>query len=308
MRLFKKKQNILPRRRMAITDISIKSSDTFQRNRTLSGTTSDRLNSVNVLKSGLQSPRTHVHRLATIRRRVFSTLLIIFISMVVIWLIISNFTATPLIVISDSHISKPVKSARYSAVIQDYLEINPMGRFSFFLDQLALSEYVASKLPEVSSVTLQGMQEIGKTNFKIAMRKPVAGWIIDGKQYYVDSKGVSYLLNYYSDPTVLIVDNSGVPVQTGVNSVSKRFLGFVGRVVSQTANYGYTVTKAILPPGTTRELDINVKDVVPYIKLSIDRSVGEQAEDMDRAVRYFKTNGITPAYIDVRVSNKAFYK
>lgn len=297
MNLFKRKSK-LSRQRLARTDVGSISNDSFRRNRTLVGTTSN----------NLESPRTHVHHLTLRRRKVLSTLLVLIASIAVLWLLVSNFTATPLMVQSVAPLLKTVDKTRYEKVIQDYLQANPISRFSFLLNQQNLTDYMVSKLPEVEEVRIQDMQQIGKMNYMVKMRKPVAGWVIKGKQYYVDSKGVSFEMNYFAQPTVQIVDNSGVPVQAGTTSVSKRFLGFVGRVVSGAASNGHIVTKAVLPAGTMRQLDISIKDSVSIIKLSIDRPVGEQVEDMSRALQYFKRNNQTPTYIDVRVSNKAFYK
>ncbi len=305
MSLFKKKISNISSRRQSH---SVVSEDTFRRNRTIVGSTSSSLNSTNVIRSGLQSPRTHVHHLSSVRRKVGGVLLGMLASCLILWLLISNFTATPLIVVSGAPLLNNVKSEPYAEVIQDYLQSNPIARFNFLLNQENLSIYATSKLPEVEKVTLKGMGQVGKTNFIVKMREPVAGWEIEGKKYYVDDKGVSFQVNYYGEPKVQIADNSGVPLQAGKTSVSKRFLGFVGRVVAQAATSGYIVTKATLPAGTMRQLDINIKDIGYVIKLSIDRPVGEQVEDMSRALQYFKSRAMSPAYIDVRVQNKAYYK
>jgi hypothetical protein len=310
MNLFKKKQSNTPRRRLAEHDERVTvldSSNIFKRNRTLTGTTSNHLGATNV-KSDLESPRAHAHYLANKRRKIFSVLMIILLSAACVWILISHFTAVATVSVSDASISKSINSSSYEQVIQDYLSANPVGRLRFLLDQSALSTYVASKLPEVKSVTQQNNIDIGKTNFIITMRVPVAGWKINGKQYYVDSDGISFEKNYFMEPTVQIVDNSGISPQTGVVVASKRFLSFVGRVVSVAKASGYAVTQATLPVNTTRQLEISLKGYSYPIKLSIDRPVGEQVEDMIRAVQYFASHGQTPSYIDVRVSNKAFYE
>jgi len=232
----------------------------------------------------------------------------VFVLTALLWTLINNFTATVIVSVPSMAISKPVDSSYYGKVIQEYLNINPMSRLHFLLDQSALTTYVSSKLPEVLTVVQQNMIGIGETNFAITMRIPVAGWMINGKQYYVDSKGIPFEKNYFLVPTVQIVDNSGTPPQTGTAIASNRFLSFVGRVVSLAKASGYTVTQAILPVNTTRELEIRFKENNFLVKLSIDRPVGEQVEDMGRAVQYFISHGQTPNYIDVRVSGKAFFE
>jgi hypothetical protein len=206
-------------------------------------------------------------------------------------------------------ISKAVDKNRYTKVIQEYLDGNPLSRLSFLLDEKAITAYVSAKLPEVSEVSQRGMSAIGETNFIIRMRTPIAGWMINGKQYYVDSSGVPFEKNYFSSAVVEIIDNSGISVQKNTVAIaSKRFLSFVGRVVSLAKLSGYTVIQASLPPNTTRELVLNLKEVAYPIKLSIDRPAGEQVEDMTNAIKYFISAGKSPQYIDVRVGGKAFYR
>lgn len=269
----------------------------FRRNRTLVGVAADS-----------QSPRSNIHHLATRRRKIFSVFSIIVISIVVMAILILNFTASPVAVIYNKETNVVINQDKYNKAIQDYLDSNPLERLSFILDQSALSGYVSSKLPEVKNVVLGDLSRVGFTNFQVKMRKPVAGWVIGDKQYYVDDMGVSFEKNYFPDPQVQIVDSTGAPIQSGETSVSKRLLGFVGLVVSAAGEYGYIVTKATLPASTMRELDINVKGCSYPVKLSIDRPVGEQIEDMARSVAYFAANDIDPDYIDVRVSNKAYYR
>ena len=308
MSLFTKKKSNIPMRRSAGRNVhSVSTSDIFRRNRTLTGTTSNNLDSTDV-RSDLESDRIHVHHLTNHRRKILSVFMVVFVSVILLWVLISNFTATVIVRVSDTNISKPVDSSRYEKAIQNYLDINPISRFNFLLDQSSLTKYISDNLPEVSGVSQQNMAGIGETNFVVTMRTPVAGWKINDKQYYVDSKGISFEQNYFLAPTVQIVDSSGASPQMGTAIVSNRFLGFVGRVVSAAKTSGYTVTQAVLPANTTRELEIHIKDNTTLVKLSIDRPAGEQIEDMANALKYCASHSISPSYIDVRVSGKAFYK
>jgi cell division septal protein FtsQ len=261
--------------------------------------------------SDLESPRKHTHKLAITRRKVTGTLLVVVAAIVATVFLVSHLTATVSVGVSDKSVSRPLEQARYANVIHEYLDSNPLSRLSFLLDEKALTDYVSSKLPEVEHVYQRGMSGLGETNFIIKMRTPIAGWKIGDKQYYVDSSGIPFDQNYFASPVVQIVDNSGVSVQNSTTAIaSKRFLAFVGRVVSLASGSGYIVTQAALPPNTTRELELHLKDIGYYVKLSIDRPAGEQVEDMANAIRYFARTGQAPSlhYIDVRVGGKAFYK
>jgi hypothetical protein len=196
----------------------------------------------------------------------------------------------------------------YVRAVNDYLAIHPLSRLRFVFDQTDLKNYLEVTVPEVADVTIISLGGIGETNIGLTMRRPVAGWAINSKQYYVDANGIAFERNYYDNPSVQIVDNSGVALQQGTTVASNRFLGFVGRVVALSKQRGYDVVQAIIPVGTTRQLEIVLQNVAEHVKLSIDRPAGEQVEDMDRAIRYLSSHGKTPSYIDVRVSGEAFYK
>lgn len=297
MKLFTNKQKKQREIHSRDSSSSLRQPTTFRRNRTLSAP-----------MAGSKSPRTSVHNLANKRRKILSILLVIVALIIVIQLLIFNFTTSPFVVVSGNSLLEKVNPDRYSKAIQDYLEIKPLERLSFLLNQEKLSIYVSNKLPEVEKVRLSKERKVGSASFRVTMRKPVAGWLIDGKKYYVDANGVTFEKNHFTEPTVQIIDNTGAPVQSGTMSVSKRLLGFVGLVVSTASEYGYNVTEAALPVSTMRELDVTVEGSGYPIKLSIDRPVGEQIEDMSRALSYFTANSISPEYIDVRVENKAYYK
>lgn len=279
----------------------------FQRNRTLTGSTSNRLSHTHH-PTDLQSPRTNAHQLAIKRRKISGILLTVLAAGIVIMWLLLQFTARVGISVSDTSLSRPIDNARYEKAINDYLAINPVSRLRFVLDQTSLTNYLSATLPEVARVSRVSLGAIGETNYTLTMRRPVAGWTINSGQYFVDAKGVAFQQNYYSSPTVQIIDDSGVDLQQGATVASNRFLGFVGRIVAISSESNYDVTEAIIPPGTTRQLEIRLQDVVPRVRLSIDRPAGEQVEDMTRALGYLTARGIAPEYIDVRVSGKAFYK
>ncbi len=271
----------------------------FRRNQTLS---SYRHNTPD------ESSRQKVHHLALQRRKLGGLFFMVAIVAVFLLLLLWQLAAQIHITATTKQLSAQFDSSKYEAAINDYLNINPAQRLRFVMNEADLSGYVSSVLPEVSSLKMGGSSSIGQADFTITFREPVAGWIMNGKQYYVDTDGIVFEKNYYIAPTVQIVDESGVNAGQGTAVAGSRLLGFLGRVVAQAGERGYTVTQAMLPQGTTREVDVRVKESTTRIKFSIDRGAGEQVEDMDRSVKFLSAKGVVPEYIDVRVSGRATYK
>lgn len=279
----------------------------FSRNRTLTGSTSSIISDA-ARQTDLQSPRSHAHHLALHRRKIGSVFLIVLGVVVFLLIILLQVTAVVHVAVSDTNLSRKFNEQTYVKEINDYLGNNPLARLRFAFDKISLRDYLVSVAPEVVNVDDIALGSIGETTVTLSMRHPVAGWTINSTQYFVDDNGIAFQENYFPNPTVQIVDNSGIALAQGTAVASNQFLGFVGRTVALSKGRGYTVVQAIIPNGTTRQLEIVLKETTSHIKLSVDRPVGEQIEDMDSALHYLSKRGSVPSYIDVRVSGKAFYK
>lgn len=316
MKLFSKKSaNEPPRRRQQTAgderreralERTQESNTTFLRNRTLTGSLSTSVSSANELNSDLQSSRTQVHHLTRQRRKITSALLGTLAAIIVLSGLLFDLTVRPIVVPADHVMTLDTK--RYETAIENYLGQRPIERLRIVLDQKRLTEYLRQTVPEIATVEQNGSAGFGTTEFRLSMRQPIAGWIIAGKQYFVDDMGVPFDKNYYETPSVNVIDQSGVQQSAGTAVASGRFLTFVGRIVSEAKREGLVVKEAIIPTGTTRQLQIRLEGRAYPIKLSLDRSVGEQVEDMKRVVGYFDGKKQTPQYVDIRVSGRAYFK
>lgn len=253
-----------------------------------------------------ESSRINHHQLLNKRKKLSIILLVTLVIIGLLFFLISQFTADVSIVINNS-LTTDIDKTKYQNIIQDYLKANPLSRLRFVLDNKKLDNYIVSNISEVENVVQKTISGFGKTDFEVNLRKPVASWKIDDKQYYVDSKGVAFEINYFDEPLVKVVDNSGAYIESGLASISRRFLSFVGRVVSLSNESGYSVKEAILPEDTTRQLNVILSDSDILVKMTIDRAVADQVDDMSRAVEHFSRNGRKPKYIDVRVDDKVFF-
>lgn len=295
-----------PRRRRTTDEPAAERKDSlYQRGRTLAGATSHTLRAADSRALSNATPREKVHHLTSLRRRLS---VILGASLGVILLLVAflyQFTAGVQIGFSGA---RPASSAPYEQAVQEYLAQNPLERLRFNLNVEKLNTFVAAKLPEVQQVSAGGYAQPAVSQFSVALRQPVVSWNVDATTYFVDAHGVSFTKNVYQNPTVTIVDNSGVEHTSGTAIASERFLAFVGKAVAAAQQNGHKVTKVAIPAGTSRQVELYVEGHGYPVIMSIDRSAGEQAEDMARVLAYFDKQGRTPRYIDTRVKGKAFFR
>lgn len=311
-RLWKQKNNGSPRRRRLDAEqiAERKQSEQygqrlFRRNRTLVGSLSSEVRSASERSGGLHSPRTHVHRLTAHRRLLASIFVVVIAAACLLTWLLYEFTADVAVSATDS---PPIDATRYQKIINNYLDSHPIERLRFALNDSGLTQYLSQAAPEVASVQANGAAGFATSQFDLTFRHPVASWLINSTQYYVDQNGVPFELNYYDKPSVKIIDQSGIPETAGIAVASSRFLGFVGRAVTLAQADKLVIRQAIIPASTTHQIEVILAGHKYPVKLSLDRPVAGQVEDMANAIKYFDTHHIHPAYIDVRVSGEAYYK
>lgn len=282
----------------------------FKPGRTLTGSQSAHVTSSNELNAEMISPRAKTHHLVRHRRNIFSRLVMVIALCLALYVLMGQLIATvhvrALVDGTNTPLSDVEKKA-YLQTIDEYFARRINERFSPNLNTADLTNYMQASHPEVASLALHQTGSFGESQLELIMRHPVARWIVDGKTEFVNENGMVFSKNYYDEPRVKIIDKNATEVNGGLVA-SNRFLSFVGQVVGNLEKEGLHVTKATIPTLTTRQLEVSIKGVKPMFKLTVDRSAGEQSEDIARIVRYMKKRELTPSYVDVRVKGKAFYK
>lgn len=315
MNLLRKKQQLSVRRssqasirQTRATDSELEQRYTFRRNRTLTGSLASNVASASETHSQLRSHRVHAHDLRRHRRKLSSVLLGVMTVVVLLGFLVYQSIASVQIKASTA-IS--VDQQLYQQKIQAYLNGRPLERFRFSLDTKRLTQYLQlHDCPEIAAVSADmRFVGFGTTELQLTIREPAVAWKTGDNNLYVDDTGVSFVRNYYSEPNVKVVDQTGIVTKDNKVLASNRFLGFIGRVIGQMKLHGYHVNQVDLPLGTSRQIAVHVDGISYPIKLSVDRPVGEQVEDTTRAVQYLAAKGIKPTeYLDVRVSQRAFYR
>jgi len=291
--------------RVSQSDLS--SRYTFRRNRTLTGSSSAHVASTNELNAELRSPRAHVHHLTSLRRRLMFYFACVGLVSFGLYLLVSQLVATTTIAVSGGTASGTDNDA-YASAFESYYAARPAERLRFLLNEKAFLSHVQAVRPEVQAVRVEPGASVGEASMVIVARRPIAHWSISGGDQYVDGDGVVFSRNYFDDPALQIVDNSGLQTDSNRLVASNRFLGFVGRVISKSQAQNLDIAKVTIPALTTRQVSVSIGGQETEYKLSVDRSAGEQVEDMARITKYLAAQGLKPEYVDVRIRGKAFYR
>ena len=251
------------------------------------------------------SERSENQKLVIRRRKLgaFFVILAIFISLISIFLF--QFISKVSIVSNES---KSQNLSKYEKSVEEYLNINPSERILSNLNKNALLESLQKDYPEVLSIS--DIKFNGLTSYKIYLdfRKPVASWLVDGKEFFVDSEGVSFNINNFEKPSLNIIDDSGAIVSNGKNVASSSFFSFIGKLVSAANKQGLEISKIRIPPLSLRQVEVSVKGVSYFARMSTADSAEGQIINFKKAIEYFRTHKISPNYIDLRIEGKGYYK
>lgn len=254
------------------------------------------------------SDRARIHHLRLVRRKIGMILGVTTGVLLVIVIGVSQFTQSVKLISSDNAtmVQQPVKES-YVKLIDEYYRSHPIERFRFSTNYDQLSAWVQESNPEVAGIVPTGIDSLGVARYEVRFRKPIVSWRVNDERYYVDMNGVTFKKNYFSEPTVAVVDRSGVHVEQGAAIASNRLLSFVGRAVALASQNSIKVTQVEIPSRSMRQVYI-YGDKIPIVRMTIDRGVEPQVADMIKSLRYFADKNETPAYIDVRTPGRAFYR
>lgn len=306
----------LARRREAIADVQtqrpsatdLSNRYSFRRNRTLTGSSSANVASSNELNAELQSPRAHVHHLSSLRRRLVAYLSFSALAAFGLYLLLAQLVATQSVQVKDVALLTKEDTTAYQQAIESYYAARPAERLRFLLNKQDLLAHIQSTRPEVKTVQLEQGASLGEALIMIVAREPIARWSVDSENQYVDGDGMVFARSFYGDPGLQIIDNSGIRANSSRLVASNRFLGFIGRVIAGSSKNGLNVSAVTIPTATTRQVTLKLTGKATLYKLSVDRSAGQQVEDIARINRYLSLKNLSPGYVDVRIAGKAFYK
>jgi hypothetical protein len=302
--LFKRKKEV-PIRQPHITGQN--ESYAFRRSHTLTGSSADTVKTVGESRAQIKSPRIRAHELRQHRRRLVLYLIGVIAVLSAGWLLIGEFTGTIANVVSKPATPR-VDTKYYSQLLNEYFAAYPLERFRFAVQPAHLNGFLETKAPEIASAEFSSSNEVGKSDLTATFRQPLVAWEIGRQKYYVDAEGHAFQKNYYDEPSIVVTDQSGIDPNSGAIA-SNRFLHFLGRVVALLNQSGaVSVSGVVIPPNTTREVDLKLAGKPYIVKTQLDRDPAEQVSDIVNVVKYLDAKNLKPKYVDVRVGGRAFYQ
>jgi hypothetical protein len=284
---------------------------TFRRSRTITGSSASSVRAASEDRGQLRSSRLHEHDLRRHRRKLWAYLFACAIFIGMLGLVLEQYSGNDVLISTSSAeaSTKNIDTERYRRMAAQYYNAHPLEHFRFALNLNAFAEDLRSKAPEVADAEVVRGNGVLRGEVKLTFRKPIASWDIKGQKYYVDASGEAFQINYYSEPAVTVIDESGIDPNATGTIASGRFLRFMGRLITLIDESGVTsVTGVVIPRGVTRQIDLKLDGVGYPFKTNLDRDPAGQAADVVNAYKYFTARGIVPQYVDVRVSSKAFYR
>lgn len=277
----------------------------FRRSRTLTGSLSSSVRAASELSADLQSSRTKHHTLRQKRRKLSGVLVGSVVGIIGIGFLLDQYISG---VTTVTTVIPTSERAGYEKTVLEYLDAHPTERFRFSLNTVRLLTVVQQAHPEVASVQIDDGGFFRKSAFTPVLRQPIAAWSLGGKTLFIDQQGVAFETLYTERPALVVEDKTGINPSDAGAVTSVRMLRYIGRVIALIHQGGQIVEKVQLPPNTSRQVDVYVRGRSYPFKTSSDRDPAGQAADVLSALRYIDTERITPKYVDVRVSSKAYYR
>ncbi|HEU5187296.1 MAG TPA: hypothetical protein VFT87_02210 [Candidatus Saccharimonadales bacterium] len=279
----------------------------FRRSRTLTGTTSPQVNPSAQKRGQLKTDRLKAHERQQVRQRVLRFLLAIGCGAGVLWYLGAVFIWTPRVTFAEG--THTPASADYQRSIVQILSQPLSERFGFLLPPGKLQAELIKRHSEIKEVLVTRSWYGGEADFRLVFRKPILVWQTGGQRFYVDDQGVAFTYNHFAEPGVVVTDESGIPPEAiGGAVASSRFIRFLGQMVGAVDQYGKGRVTSIIIPSSAREIVLRLEGREFPIRTHIDRDPLEQAEDVAAALTHLDAHKVKPAYLDVRVAHKAFYK
>ncbi len=217
-----------------------------------------------------------------------------------VWAIWSAFN------VQDVSVTATQKDAKVKENIQRLLDDSARQSNLLTLQPDALAMELMAIDPELKDVTVSRRWPDGLA-VSVTQKEPALGWSTGNQRYLLDRDGT--IIGEFPDGSKLpiIIDGSNLPVKTGQQVVTARFITFSKAVAAGLPGVGLAV-REVRVQDTTFDLYVVVNK--PYrLLFDTSRPAEDQLKDLKTVLASLTAQKKVPTdYIDLRISGKAYYK
>lgn len=213
---------------------------------------------------------------------------------------------------SQSALVRPVE--QYQAAARKILQDSVLSKSKLTIDTNAVAAQLQVEFPELQTVTVAIPLVNQRPILSFAVAEPV--FLLTSRQggsYFIDNRGKALVsLDEVSatakEGVLSITDEGGLPLEAGKSVLTQNTVDFITTVTTEIKNAKYSIESAVLA-AAPNELQLRLIGKPYYIRLNTSEQGRLQAGTLLSLLKSLEEKGITPAeYIDLRVSEKAFYK
>lgn len=240
------------------------------------------------------------------------------IAILIIFALLSNlFLSRSAIVVTIAESAGRQALARspeiYQKGVAEVLSESMANSNKLTADTYKISQKVKQKFPELEEVSvalpLVGRQPVV---YVLPYRPALLFKTLDNQIFLLDKNGkaVTNALDGRKLEKLgleLVRDQSGLPIRLGGTALPSSQVSFITEVVAQLKARRIKITELVLPKEAS-QLNLRVEGASYTVKFNLHGNAREEAGTFLAVKKYLERKKIKPAYVDVRVSNKAYYR
>lgn len=202
----------------------------------------------------------------------------------------------------------------YQRSVRDSVDGSVLNANKVTLDTGSIERNLLQSYPEIASVQVQKSFLMPTFSVHVTPQKPALILTTsDNRAFLVDTNGRALIsTSRITDSGELAVptlqDTSGLAIQTGKQALPRGVVSFTESVAAAFEAKGIIIDSLSLPRAAS-QLDVGIEGAPYYIKFNLQEDALQQIGTYLAVRQRLQKERVVPAiYIDVRVSERAYYK